>query len=91
MGHYWVTIREERKKGKALRPSLFQYKSSDFVPETKDGLIARRERQELTDLHPAPLCAFLNEGPSFQRERRKGPLAISGILLLILIDSLAHL
>lgn len=35
------------------------------MPETKDGLIARGERQELTDLHPAPFCAFLNEAPSF--------------------------
>lgn len=38
---------------------------ADEKEERKDGLIARRERQELTDLHPAPFCAFLNEAPSF--------------------------
>lgn len=53
MGHYWVTIniihkrRKRVSKRKALRPSLFQYKSSYFVPETKDGL--PDYRQELTD------------------------------------------
>lgn len=142
MGHYWVTIniihkrRKRVSKRMALRPSLFQYKSSYFVPETKDGLIARLSaRVDWLPGTPATFCAFLNEAPSFdafflptrdcypgessasvldwgmylslskelprpnkllfwiknlfqfQRERRKGLLAISGILLLI--DSLA--
>lgn len=57
-----MTKKKEKKDPYHSFPEVVR---ADEKEERKDGLITRRERQELTDLHPAPFCAFLNEAPSF--------------------------